>query len=138
VFKYGGRVSGFEMREILYKNLTGSDNRKRDFSIREIVIRDGVTATIERRCIYFVKETVYLDSPQDLEKLKKLKSVEEVSDNKAHFHIIRKFDAETKEDRLICKVCGRFYVISGHNVYSIAFVNSFKIRLEVDLSIKHV
>ena len=120
----------------MFKNLTGSDNRKRDLSIKEIVTRDGVMATVERRCVYFIRDAIRLESPADVGKLRKLRDESGVDENSPHYHIFRKYDAESQEDILICKACGKFYVVSDNSVFSISFVHSFKIRLEVDLSIK--
>lgn len=125
------------MREILFKNLTGSDNRKRDLSIKEIVTGDGLVATVERRCVYFVREAIHLDDTSDVSQLSKLKAKGGLAEDPHHFHIFRKYDSETQEDLLICKVYGKFYIICDDNIFCISFVHSFKIRLEVDLSIKH-
>ena len=117
------------MREILYKNLTGSDNKRRDLCIREVITREDFMATIERRCIYFVREKVYIEDPNNLDSLKVLKKSKDVW-KKKHFHILRKHDTQTGEDKLTCKVAGTFYAIVGHYVFCIAFVHSFKIDLE--------
>ena len=117
------------MREIVYKNLTGDHNKKRDLCIREVVARDDFTATIERRCRYFVREKVYIENPTNLDKLKDLKKKDNVW-KKKHFHILRKHNSNTGEDKLICKVAGTFYAIVEHYVFCIAFVHSFKIDLE--------
>ena len=117
------------MREILYKNLTGSNNKRRDLSIREVITRDDFMATIERKCIYFVREKVYIEDPNNLDSLKVLKKSKDVW-KKRHFHILRKHNVQTGEDKLTCKVAGTFYAIVEHYVFCIAFVHSFKIDLE--------
>jgi len=125
------------MREILFKNLTGSNHRKRDLTIKEIVTRNGMSATVERRCVYFVRNIVKVKDSSDLKSLEELKIGDEIARKKPEFHILRKYDEATGDDKLICKVSGKFYVISDNKVYCIAFVHSFKIRLEVDLSVKN-
>jgi len=116
------------MREILYKNLTGADHKKHDICIREVVNRDDFMATIERRCIYFVRDRVYVEDPKNLDALKDLKESKEVW-KKKHFHILRHHDANAGEDSLFCKVAGTFYAVADHYVYCIAFVHLFKIDL---------
>ena len=118
------------MREIVYKNLTGKNNKTRDLYIRELVTKDGVLARIERRCLYFVREKLYLKDLHDLEELKALKQTEDTW-KKKHFHILRKHDSYTGEDKLTCKVAGTFYAIVGHYVFCIAFVHSFKMDMAV-------
>ena len=116
------------MREILYKNLTGADNLKHDICIREVVNRDDFMATIERRCIYFVRDRIYVEDPDNLDALKDIKENKDVW-KKKHFHILRNHDASANEDSLLCKVAGTFYAVADHYVYCIAFVHSFKIDL---------
>ena len=116
------------MRKILYKNLTGANHKKRDLCIREVITHDDYMATIERRCLYFVREKVYIENPANLDSLKVLKKKDDVW-KKKHFHILRKHDTATGEDKLICKIAGTFYAIVGHYVFCIAFVHSFKIDL---------
>ncbi|MFH0840181.1 MAG: hypothetical protein V1883_04105 [Candidatus Omnitrophota bacterium] len=116
------------MREIVYKNLTKLDSRKRDLCIREVVEKDGVTARIEKRCIYFVRERICIKDPSDLECLKGLKETNEAW-KKKHFHVLRKHDSDTGEDKLICKAAGTLYAIVGQYVFCVAFVHSLKIDL---------
>jgi hypothetical protein len=116
------------MREICYKNLTNTNSSKRDLCIREVVTKDGVVATIERRCIYFIREKVFIEDPNDLSELEGLKNSDDAW-KKRHFHILRVHDSFTGTDKLICKIAGTFYAIVGHYVFCIAFVHSFKIDL---------
>ncbi len=116
------------MREILYKNLTNLDSKKRDLYIREVVERDGITARIEKRCIYFVREIICIKDPSDLECLKSLKETNEAW-KKRHFHVLRNHNSNTGEDKLTCKVAGTLYAIIGQYVFCVAFIHSLKIDL---------
>ncbi len=116
------------MREIVYKNLTANDNKKRDLCIREIISRDDFLATIERRCLYFVRKKVYVEDPKDLKKLEALK-MDDDAWKKKHFHILRNHNTATGEDKLICKLAGTFYAIVKNYVFCIAYVHSFKVDL---------
>ncbi len=118
------------MREIVYKNLTNIDSRKRDLCMREVVEKDGVTTKIEKRCIYFVREIICIKDASDLECLKGLK---ETSDawKRRHFHVLRKRNSDTGEDRLTCKVAGTLYAIIGRYVFCVAFVQSLKIDFSI-------
>jgi len=119
------------MREVLYKNLTGTDSHKRDLCIQERVTSNGITTTIERRCIYLVREKVYVEDTSNLDELKVLKRAGNARQKRPHYYILRKYDPHTGEDKLICKVFGTFYAIVGHYVFYIAFAQSFKINMEV-------
>ncbi|MDD5681320.1 MAG: hypothetical protein PHI59_08800 [Candidatus Omnitrophica bacterium] len=116
------------MREILYKNLTNTDNRKRDLCIREVVEKDGITARIEKRCVYFVREIICIKDPSDVECLKGLKETNDAW-KKRHFHVLRKHNSDTGEDKLTCKIAGTLYAIIGRYVFCVAFIHSLKIDL---------
>lgn len=116
------------MREILYKNLTNIDNRKRDLCIREVVEKGGITARVEKRCIYFVRDIICIKDPSDVECLKSLRETNDAR-KKRHFHVIRKHNSDTGEDKLICKVAGTLYAVMGRCVFCVAFMHSFKINL---------
>ena len=119
---------GAKMRKILFKNLTGSDNRKRDLCIREVMKKDGIIAETERRCRYFVRGKVHLEHSYGLQELETLKK-EEGAWKKKHFYIIRSHNTKTGEDKLTCKVIGTLYVIVKQDVFCITFVHSFKTDL---------
>ena len=116
------------MREIVYKNLKASDQKKQDFYMRELVTRDGMLARIERRCTYYVRQKVYVRNPGNLKELEALKGKEN-GWKKKHFHILRNHNKYTGEDGFTCKVAGTFYAIVGHYVYCVAFIHFFKIDL---------
>lgn len=116
------------MREMLYKNLTDLDSRKRDLSIREVVEKNGITARTEKRCIYFIRDIICIKDPSDVERLKSLRETNNAW-KKRHFHVLRKHDSGTGEDKLICKVAGTLYAVMGRYAFCVAFIHSLKIDL---------
>jgi len=115
------------MRELLFKNLTSINPRKKDIVLREIVERDGVKAQTERRCFYFIKSVENVKGQEDLQKwLSKQGASPEMS--KRHFHIFKEHSDCTGEDKVICKIAGTFYAVADKRVYTIAFLHSFKAR----------
>lgn len=115
------------MREVVYKNLTSLSSRKKDIFVKEVFEKDGITAKTERRCFYFIKEIIHLDTSEEMQKwVAKQGDVSAV--RKRHFYIFKQHTDCPGEDKLICKVLGNFYAIVNNNVYDIAFLQSFKIR----------
>jgi len=115
------------MREVLFKNLTSINSRKKDIFLKEVFVKDGVTAKTERRCFYFIKDITRLNEAKELHKW--VNSPDKVaSAGKRHFHILRDRNDHLGEDKLICKITGTFYAIVGRNVYTIGFLHSFKVR----------
>lgn len=115
------------MREVIYKNLTSLNSRKKDIFLQEVFEKDGVTAKTERRCLYFIKDIIHLDAPDDVQKWM-AKQGELGMMNKRQFYIFKRHNDSPGEDRLICKILGNFYAIIDNSVYIIAFLQSFKIR----------
>lgn len=115
------------MREVVYKNMVSSNSRVKNIFLQEVFERDGVIAKTERRCFYYIKEITPIREVKDLEKwVDHRNSVEPLG--KRQFHIWKMHNDTVGEDRLICKIIGTFYAIVNNNVYTIAFLHSFKVR----------
>jgi len=113
------------MRKLLFKNLTSWDHNKRDIFVQETVAKGRVLAKTTRRCIYFIKDKVYVKDASDL---KNLASVKLDSDKyKKHFHVLKEKDSVTGVDKLMCKVGGTLYAMVNDYLYCIVFVYTFKI-----------
>ncbi|MBL7156686.1 MAG: hypothetical protein ISS92_00845 [Candidatus Omnitrophica bacterium] len=116
------------MRELIFKNLTTTKAKKKDISLEEVVERNGKLSFTKKRSIYFVRGVHRIKSNADLQEwVRGRKKDPEIT--RKFFHILRKYSAETKEDKLICKMRGSFYVIADQSVYNIVFVHSIKIKL---------
>lgn len=113
------------MRELLFKNITKWNHKKRDIFVQETVIKDGVLAKTTRRCLYFIKERKHIKDPGDLKKLAETKICDDQV--KRHFHVLKERDSDTGMDKLMCKVAGTFYAMIDEYLYSIVFVHTFKI-----------
>ena len=115
------------MREVVYKNLTSSNARKKDIFLQEIFEKDGVVARTERRCFYYIKDIIHLEDPNDLQKwLNTQKDPEAI--NKRQFYVYKEHSDSLGEDRLLCKILGTFYAVVDQCVYTIVFLHSFRVR----------
>jgi len=116
------------MRELIFKNLITPAAHKRDVSVEEIVERNGLVSSTTKRSIYFIRDSHRIKSRGELkywiDRRKK-----DVELNKKFFHILREYSDRDKKDKLICKMRGSFYVISGESVYNIVFVHAVKIKI---------
>ncbi len=115
------------MREVVYKNLTSARSGKKDVLLKEVFERDGVTAKTERRSFYFIKEVVHLNSDEELQVW--VGSQNNRSEpTKRHFHIMKEHSDALGTDKFICKILGLFYAVLERDIYTIAFLHSFKIN----------
>jgi len=119
------------MREVIFRNLTSVNSRKKDIFLKEVFEKDGVLAKTERRCFYFIKNMTPLDGDGDLQRWvdaqNQVKSL-----NRRNFHILKAHNDRLGEDRLMCKIAGTFYAVADKMVYTIAFLHSFKVNFVKD------
>ena len=115
------------MREVVYRNLTSTLSGKKDVLLKEVFERDGVTAKTERRSFYFIKEVVHLKSDGELQTW--VGSQNNRSEPvKRHFHIMKEHSDALGSDKFVCKILGLFYAVVDRDIYTIAFLHSFKIN----------
>ena len=117
------------MRELVFKHLNTPASKKRDISVEEVSVRNGLASTTQKRSIYFVRGIHHIKSKNQLDGWLEKKK-QDPSLNKKFFHILRKSSKDSKEDKLICKMRGSFYAIVGMDVFDIVFVHSIKIKVK--------
>ncbi len=115
------------MREVVFKNLTSVNSRKKEIFLKEIFEKDGITAKTERRSFYYIKDIKHLETESAL---KQWLATEGVSKdvNRRQFHILKEHNDAHLEDKIICKILGTFYAVINKSVYTIGFLHSFKVR----------
>ena len=114
------------MREVLFKDLTSINQRKKDIFLREVFDRDGVTAKTERRCFYFIKDIRQMDAEKDLQAWLDSNGSAPTA-YKRQFHIMKEHRDALGEDKVICKIVGTFYAVVNSRIYTIGFLHSFKV-----------
>lgn len=117
------------MRELVFKNINAPSARKRDISVSEIVQRNGLVSTTEKRSLYFIRGAHRIKSKDELKKWVESRN-QDLSLNKKFFHILRNHSDDSKEDKLICKTRGSFYILSDHIAYNIVFVHAIRIKIQ--------
>ena len=117
------------MREVVFKNLTSINSRKKDIFLKEVFEKDGILAKTERRCFYFIKDIKHLESDDALQKWLAEQGNSKIVNNR-HFHILKEHNDAHFEDKIICKILGTFYAVINKSVYTIGFMHSFKVRFE--------
>ena len=117
------------MREVIFKNLTSFQSRKKDIFLQEVFEKDGVLAKTERRCFYFIKNVAELEQKSDIQKWLDAQN-NSPSTAKKHFYIFKEHSDAHGEDRLLCKIAGTFYAVVNDKVYTIGFLHSFRVRFQ--------
>ena len=77
--------------------------------------------------IYFIKDIIHLNSDEELQTW--VDSQNNRSEPvKRHFHILKEHSDALGMDKFICKILGLFYAVVDRDIYTIAFLHSFKIN----------
>ncbi len=117
------------MREIVFKNLTSQDRRRRDLFISETVLENGVQTTTQRRSIYMIKNHSTYKNSAELNKFANQTQCQD-GKNSRHIFILKKHDSKSKKDTFICDVVGTFYIVVNEDIYTVAFKHSFEVDFE--------
>ena len=118
------------MREMVFKYINSASSNKRDLCMEETIEKDGVLATTQRHCLYFVIGKQHIEDTNDIESLANLK-IKNLPNRKRHYYVLKTHNSELGEDKILCKVAGTFYAICGNDIYCIAFVHSLKVTFKL-------
>jgi len=116
------------MRELIFKNLTSENRRRKDLYILESYEKDGIRTVTQRHSVYVINNHIKFKTPQELVQWQEGIPPEH---KLRHIFICRKHNSQTKEDVFSCDVVGKFYAVIKDEVYTIGFKHSF----EVDFSV---
>ena len=112
------------MRELLFKNLTSDNKRRKDLYITETVEKNGVKTITRRHSVYIIGGHTRI---KDKNQLMHYKTDIPIPATKRHVFIFKKRDTKQKKDSFVCDVVGKFYAVVQKELYSIAFKHSFEI-----------
>jgi hypothetical protein len=102
------------MRDLLFKDLTSSDKKRRIISSAEIMDKQGVRSIIHRHFVYIIKEitgTSYRENP--------LPSV----------YVVKKRDTRARKENFFCRVKAGLILANGQRQFLVLYTHSLKIRL---------
>lgn len=111
------------MRELVFKNLTSEDKKRKDLFIKETIDKGGMRTVTQRHSTYMISNRRTFASCSELEEWQKNMS----SCGRRHVFVFKKRSTKEKKDSFICDVVGKFYAVVKNDAYSIAFKHSFEI-----------
>lgn len=103
------------MRDLVFKNLTSDDRKRKVISTSEITENQGMRSIVHRHFLYVVKEV----------------RVECLQKPVTHLYILKERNTSEKKERFFCKIKGSIYVVSNGRLFSIIFIHSLKINLNI-------
>jgi hypothetical protein len=104
---------GNMMRDLLFKNFTSSDKKRKVISSSEIMDQEGVRSIIRRHFICLVKEV------ENKETVKPL----------PYLYVLKSRNTKEHKEQFFCRIKGSVYALSGEKLYLFLFMHSLKINL---------
>ena len=101
------------MRDLLFKNLTSTQRKRKVLSCSEVNDSEGVRSTIRRHFVYVVKEIAEKTADQPAPSLR----------------IIKERNTLQKKERFFCKMKGTMVVAYETRLFEIRFMHSLYINL---------
>ncbi|NQV04596.1 MAG: hypothetical protein HQ532_03765 [Candidatus Omnitrophica bacterium] len=114
------------MREMVYKNLTSGNKKRKDLFISEITEKNGIKTVTQRHSIYVINSHNKFGNPAELAQWKD--KVPMIA--RRHIFFFKKHDTKEKKDSFVCDIVGKFYAVIKNEVYSIGFKHSFEVDFQ--------
>jgi len=102
------------MRDLLFKNLTSNDHRRKIITSSEVVDKHGVCSTIHRHFICMIKE---VQSGQNIEK------------PAPYLYVLKNHNTKEQREKFFCKIKGSICAQSKGKLFLVIFMHSLKIDL---------
>ncbi|MDD2680229.1 MAG: hypothetical protein PHO03_05490 [Candidatus Omnitrophica bacterium] len=102
------------MRDLLFKNLTSNDRRRKIIASSEIIDKHGVCSTIRRHFICMVKE---VKDGQNIEK------------PAPYLYVLKSHNTKEQREKFFCKIKGSLCAVHKGRLFLVIFMHSLKIDL---------
>ncbi|MFC1804264.1 hypothetical protein ACFLZ3_00315 [Candidatus Omnitrophota bacterium] len=102
-----------KVRDLVFKNLTSRNRKRRILASSEITDKQGVRSTIHRHFICIVKEI----------------DVKNVQKPQACLYVLKKHSNKEQKEEFFCRIKGGVLTVSNGRVFMIQFMHSLKISL---------
>ncbi len=101
------------MRDLLFKNLTSSDRKRKIIASAEISDKQGVRSIIRRHFVCIAKEVEHNKAEKPL----------------PYVRVIKEHNSREQKEKFFCKIKGSVYVICNGRIFLIVFMHSLRINL---------
>ena len=101
------------MRDLIFRNLTSGDRKRKVIASSEIMDRQGVHSVIHRHFVCMVREI----------KDKKMEKPQ------PYLYVLKEHNALEQKEKFFCRIKGSVYTIANDKLFLILFMHSLKISL---------
>ena len=116
------------MRDIIFKDLTSLNKKRKEVLISEITEEQGLITRTEKKAVYIVKEKTQIRDPLNLKNWL-LSHPDKKPPHAGHLSIHREIDTKESRQKFICRSTGNFRAVTSEFIFSIDFVRQFKMEL---------
>jgi hypothetical protein len=102
------------MRDLLFRNLTSLDRKRKILASSEIFDKSGVRTVVRRHFVYIVKEVA--------EGVK-------IQKQPSYLFVLKERKTAQRIEKFFCRMKGSVYAIANEKVYCVTFMHSLKICL---------
>ena len=100
------------MRDLLFKNLTSNDKKRKILASSEIMDKQGVRSIIHRHFVYIVKE---IDK--------------QISKPEPYLYVLKERNSREQREKFFCRIKGSIYAVHKGRLFLILFMHSLNISL---------
>ncbi len=101
------------MRDLLFKNLTSDDRKRKILSSSEIMDKQGVRSIIHRHFVCIVKEI----------------KDKQAAKPKPYLYVLKEHNNREQREKFFCRIKGSIYAVHKGQLFLIIFMHSLKISL---------
>jgi hypothetical protein len=101
------------MRDLVFKNLTSQDKRRKIIASAEISDKEGVRSIIRRHFICLVREV----------------KVNELQKPLSHLYVLKQRNTKEQEEKFFCRIKGCVFAVNKGRLLRILFMHTLKIHL---------
>lgn len=102
-----------KMRDLVFKNLTSTDHKRKIVASSEVVERHGVRSIIQRHFVCLIKEINHSEMQKTMQ----------------YLYVLKKRDNKTQEEKFFCRIKGSLYTTNKDKLFLVVFTHSLKISL---------
>jgi hypothetical protein len=101
------------MRDLLLKNFTSGDKKRKILASSEVMDKQGVRSIIHRHFIYIIKE---IENKQVLKP-------------QPYLYVLKERNNREQKEKFFCRIKGSIYAVHKGRLFLILFMHSLKISL---------
>jgi len=101
------------MRDLLYKNLTSSDRRRKIITSSEVTDKEGVHSVVRRHFACILKQVGNVEAEKQ----------------QPYLYVLKERNTEQKREHFFCKIRGSLLAVNQGKLLHISFVHTLSVEL---------